>query len=149
MNTELILGVDALAVAITAAVIDVRQHRIPNWVTYPGIAMGILLRWFFLGWRGLGSALTGCLIAGGVMLVFYLVRAMGAGDVKLLAAIGSLVGPSHAVVVLIATAIAGGVLALVYVLARRRFGHHPQECWLGADVSFLERLEVPSGIESG
>ena len=121
MNTDLVLGLDALAVAITAAFIDVRQHRIPNWVTYPAIAMGILLRCSFLGWRGLASALAGCLIAGGLVLVFYLVRAMGAGDVKLLAAIGSLVGPSHAVMVLIATAIAGGVLALVYVLFRRRF----------------------------
>ncbi len=121
MNADLLFGADALAVAITAAVIDVRQNRIPNWLTYPGIAMGILLRWSFLGWRGLGSAVAGCLLAGGVMFVFYLVRAMGAGDVKLLAAIGSLVGPSQAVVVLVATAVAGGLLALVYILARRRF----------------------------
>ncbi len=122
MNIELILGVDALAVAVIAACIDVRQHRIPNWVTYPGIAMGILLRWSWLGWRGLGSALAGCLIAGGVMFVFYLVRAMGAGDVKLLGAIGSLVGPRHAIAVLIATAICGGVLAIVYAIYKRRIG---------------------------
>ena len=57
MNADLLFGADALAVAMTAAVIDVQQHRIPNWLTYPGIAMGILLRWSFLGWRGLGSAL--------------------------------------------------------------------------------------------
>lgn len=122
MNTELILGVDALAVAVAAAVIDVREHRIPNWLTYPGIAMGILLRWSFLGWRGLGSALAGCVLAGGVVFLFYLVRAMGAGDVKLLAAIGSLVGPYDAGVVLAATAISGGVLALIYMFGRRRFG---------------------------
>jgi len=122
MNPNLLLGVDALALAVVAAVIDVRQHRIPNWLTYPAIAMGVLLRWFFFGWRGLGSALAGCALAGGVVFLFYLVRAMGAGDVKLLAAIGSLVGPSNAVVVLAATAISGGVLALLYVVFRRRVG---------------------------
>lgn len=122
MNPKLLLGVDALAVALVAAVVDVRRHRIPNWLTYPGIAMGILLRWFFFGWRGLGSALAGCLLAGGIVFLFYMVRAMGAGDVKLLAAIGSLVGPSDATVVLAATAISGGVLALVYVIFRRRVG---------------------------
>src|SRR5271157_1199791 len=122
MNPNLVLGVDALMVATVGAVIDVRQHRIPNWLTYPAIGMGIVLRWFFFGWRGLGSAVAGCLLAGGIVFLFYLVRAMGAGDVKLLAAIGSLVGPSDAVVVLAATAISGGVLALLYVIFRRRVG---------------------------
>ena len=122
MNPNLLLGVDALALAVVAAVIDVRQRRIPNWLTSPALVMGVLLRWFFFGWRGLGSALAGCALAGGVVFLFYLVRAMGAGDVKLLAAIGSLVGPSNAVVVLAATAISGGVLALLYVVFRRRVG---------------------------
>jgi prepilin peptidase CpaA len=122
MNAELLLGFDALAVAVAAAIVDVREHRIPNWLTYPAILLGILLRWGFFGWPGLGSAVAGCLLAGGIVFVFYLVRAMGADDVKLLAAIGSLLGPHAAAVVLVATALAGGVLALVYVFARRRFG---------------------------
>jgi prepilin peptidase CpaA len=122
MNPHLLIGVDALLVATVAAVIDVRQHRIPNWLTYPAMVMGIVLRWSFFGWRGLGSALAGCLLAGGIVFLFYLVRAMGAGDVKLLAAIGSLLGPSDVVVVLAATAISGGVLALFYVIFRRRVG---------------------------
>jgi len=120
MNPDLLLGVDALLMALIAAVIDVRQHRIPNWLTYSGIGMGIVLRWAFFGWPGLSSAATGCLLAGGVVFLFYLVRAMGAGDVKLLAAIGSLVGPSHAVSILVATAIGGGVLAICYVAYRGR-----------------------------
>jgi prepilin peptidase CpaA len=122
MNTELILGADALIIALIAAVIDVRQHRIPNWLTYPGIVMGIALRSGLLGWRGLLSSVLGCVLAGGIVFLFYMVRAMGAGDVKLLAAIGSLLGPSDALVVLVATALAGGVLAIVYVVLRRRLG---------------------------
>jgi len=110
----------ALVLAITAAVWDIKQRRIPNWLTYPGIGMGVVLRGLLFGWSGLGSAVTGFLLAGGVMFLFFLVRAMGAGDVKLMAAIGSLVGPRHGVVVLLATAICGGVMAIVYALYRGR-----------------------------
>jgi len=121
MNRDALLAFDALAVAVAAAVIDVREGRIPNWLTYPAVLLGSLLRWCFFSWRGLGSAIAGCLLAGGVVLLFYAVRAMGAGDVKLLAAIGSLIGPRDAVVVLLATAIAGGLMALVWVAVLRRF----------------------------
>jgi prepilin peptidase CpaA len=120
MYRDVILLFIALALAIAAAVVDVQQHRIPNRLTYPAIVLGFLLRGLLLGGKGLLTALSGCLLAGGIVFLFYAVRAMGAGDVKLLAAIGSLVGPSHAVVVLLATAIFGGVLAIGYALYRRQ-----------------------------
>jgi len=122
MNRDSALLFFALALAIIAAFFDVQRHRIPNWLTYTGIALGAVLRGVLFGWRGLTSAVFGCLLAGGIMLLFYAVRAMGAGDVKLLAAIGSLVGPRQAVVVLLATGICGGILGLVYVVYRRRLG---------------------------
>lgn len=112
----------ALALTTIAAFIDVQQHRIPNWLTYPGIVLGAVLRGLLLGWKGLADAGKGFLLAGGIMFLFYMVRAMGAGDVKLMAAIGSLVGWRHAVVVLLATAIFGGVMAIAYALYRRRMG---------------------------
>ncbi len=95
--------------AIAAAVWDVRQHRIPNWLTLPGVVAGIVLRSALLGWKGFGSAVAGCVLGGGVLLLFYMIRAMGAGDVKLMAAIGSLVGPSQAMNIVLATAICGGL----------------------------------------
>ncbi len=120
MDRDIALLIVALALAITAAVFDVQQHRIPNWLTYPGMVSGIVLRGVLFGWKGLGSAVEGFAFAGGVMLLFYAVRAMGAGDVKLMAAIGSLLGPRQSVVVLVATAICGGVLAIGYALYRGR-----------------------------
>lgn len=120
MNAESFLLFDALAVAVAAAIVDVQQRRIPNWLTYPAILAGPLLRSYFFGWKGFLSAVGGCLLAGGIVFMFYAVRAMGAGDLKLLAAIGSIVGPNQAVTVLIATGIAGGVLALIYVAYRRQ-----------------------------
>ena len=120
MLREYVLLFIALTVALIAAVIDVRQHRIPNWLTYPAMVVGLILRGVFFGWKGLGSAALGCLLLGGIMFVFYVVRAMGAGDVKLMGAIGALVGPSHGVVVLLATAIFGGIFALGYAAFRGR-----------------------------
>ena len=118
MNTDLFLLFGALGLATAAAVVDVRQQRIPNRLTYPAIGIGLLLRIFFYGWHGLLTGLEGMVLAGGIIFVFYVVRAMGAGDLKLMAAIGSIVGPQYAFTTLLATGIAGGVLAVVYVLYR-------------------------------
>jgi prepilin peptidase CpaA len=118
MNVESFLLFDAVAVAVAAAIVDVQQHRIPNVITYPAMLAGVLLRTYCFGWKGLLSAVGGFLLAGGIVFVFYAVRAMGAGDLKLLAALGAIVGPRYAVNIIIATGIAGGVLALVYVAYR-------------------------------
>ena len=101
MNRDSILLLLAVLLAIAAAIIDVQQHRIPNRLTYPGIICGFVLRTCFFGvkgWNGgLATAATGCLLGGGIMFFFYVVRAMGAGDVKLMAALGSFVGRSDIV----------------------------------------------------
>src|SRR5690349_3108592 len=110
----------ALGLSLVGAAIDLRQHRLPNWLTYPGILLGFALRGALFGWKGLLSALWGCLLAGGIMFVFYMVRAMGAGDAKMMAAIGAVVGPGQVGVVLVATGIFGGFLAIAYALYRRR-----------------------------
>jgi prepilin peptidase CpaA len=84
------------------------------------IALGLILRRLLFGWKGLAGAAMVCLIAGGAMFVVYAERAMGAGDVKLMPAIGSLVGVGHTGVVLLATAICGGLLAIGYAVYGRR-----------------------------
>jgi prepilin signal peptidase PulO-like enzyme (type II secretory pathway) len=63
MNPDLVLLSTALALAITAAAIDVEQRRIPNWLTYPGIILGVVLRGLLMGWDGIASALAGCVLA--------------------------------------------------------------------------------------
>jgi prepilin peptidase CpaA len=124
MDRATYLLLAALLLALTAAVTDLKGRRIPNWLTYPGILLGFVFRGALLGWLGwkggLATALAGCLLAGGIMFLFFMVRAMGAGDVKIMAAIGAFVGPRDAVTVLLATAICGGVLAIAYALYRRR-----------------------------
>jgi prepilin peptidase CpaA len=106
----------ATAVAVMAAITDVRERRIPNRLTYPAMISGLVLQASMHGWRGLLLGLGGGFLFGGVFLLFHLVRAMGAGDVKLGAALGCIIGPAGSLQVMFATAIAGGALAIIIMV---------------------------------
>ncbi len=120
---------DALVVAILAAatslaaVIDLRTRRIPNLLTGSLAVIGIGLAAAQLGTVGLGGALVGFLLGFAFMLPGNVFGATGAGDVKLFAAAGALLGPATTVRAFFFTAIAGGVIALFVALRRRRFAH--------------------------
>lgn len=120
MTTDALFMTGALAVAGVGAATDVATRRIPNWLTYSGMLVAIAGRSLLQGWHGLVSALAGGLIGGGVFLVFFLLHAMGAGDVKLITAIGCLAGPASAIQIVLATAIAGGIFAVVLSLWQGR-----------------------------
>jgi prepilin peptidase CpaA len=77
---------------------------------------GLVLQTIFHGVVGLLSSLEGGLLFGGIFMLFYIVRAMGAGDVKLAAALGCLIGPTASFRVMFATAIAGGGLAILIMI---------------------------------
>jgi len=114
-------------VAITAAVYDVRFRRIPNWLTLCGVLAGIGLN-SFLNVRGLAwysglnwrTSLLGLGLAFAVYFPLYLLRGMGAGDVKLMAAIGAIVGWTGWIGIFILSNILGGITAVVLLLSRGR-----------------------------
>jgi prepilin peptidase CpaA len=120
MTMEGLFMAGALAVAVLGAGTDVASRRIPNRLTYPAMLAGIAGHSVFEGWHGLGSALAGGLIVGGIFLIFFLVHAMGAGDVKLITAVGCFAGSTYALQIVLFSAIAGGVLALGIALWKRR-----------------------------
>jgi prepilin peptidase CpaA len=114
------LDLIAVAVSIVAAVMDIRTRRIPNRLTYPTMLGAIAGRTLLQGWHGAVGAVLGGLVGGGLFVIFFLLHAMGAGDVKLVAGIGCLLGPQRTFHCVLATAIIGGVIALFHALARRR-----------------------------
>ena len=89
---QLIFLGGSLLCAGIGSVTDVRERRVPNFVTGPAIVVGLMLHTIFGGWRGLGDSALAGLIAGGIFLVFFLAGGMGAGDVKLMAAVGCFAG---------------------------------------------------------
>jgi len=120
MNSAQFMSVLAVAAAVCAAVNDLQERRIPNWLTYPAMLLGLVLQGVLHGWGGLLTSAIGGLLFGGTFFLFYLIRATGAGDVKLAAALGCLVGLGASFQVLFATALAGGVLAIIFMVLSGR-----------------------------
>jgi prepilin peptidase CpaA len=134
-------GVEALllAVVLGAAVYDVRYRRIPNWLSLSGVLVGLALNAFLDPvWPGLRLSLMGLGMGFGVYFLLYAVRAMGAGDVKLMAAVGALVGWRDWFGTFLITAIIGGAMALILVAAK---GRVKKTLW---NVSFI-LSELKSG----
>jgi prepilin peptidase CpaA len=110
----------SLLCAVAGSVTDVRERRIPNLITGPAVVAGLMLHTIYGGWRGLGDSTLAGLIAGGIFLIFFLAGGMGAGDVKLMTAVGCIAGLSPLPLVVIATALAGGLFALAVCILHGR-----------------------------
>ena len=113
-----------------AVMTDLKTHRIPNWLTLTMAMAGLVLQFWFGQWNGLMLAMTGLTVGLLCFLPLHLFGAMGAGDVKLLAGVGTLLGPWAVFVTALLTIIAGGVIALVNIGLRggvgamvRRYGY--------------------------
>jgi prepilin peptidase CpaA len=117
---------DALALTIvvagasTAAAIDIRTRRVPNAVTMSLAGAGVLLAAAGLGRVGVMAALAGGLVGLALMLPGHFFGATGAGDVKLLSALGTLLGPASTLWAFLLAMIAGGILAVVVAAHRGR-----------------------------
>ncbi|MDD3884672.1 MAG: A24 family peptidase [Gallionella sp.] len=105
-----------VALLCCAVFFDVRSHRIPNWLVAAGLVCGFSLNSLLSAGLGFISALQGLGLGILLLLPLYLLRAMGAGDVKLMGMVGAFLGPKAIVGVTLLTFIAGGVLALLMAL---------------------------------
>lgn len=118
MTMPLLLGL-LLALLLPAVATDVRARRIPNLLCLAGIVAGIAANTWFLAFDGTLLAVKGLLLAFAIALPFWLLGWLGAGDVKLLAAVGAITGPQLALYALAGTAFAGFFLAVGALLHRR------------------------------
>jgi prepilin peptidase CpaA len=103
-----------LIVVAVATFTDLRSRRIPNWLVLPFLLAGVGVSSWLGGWRGAGRSLEG--LGLGVLLfgVLFLLGGMGAGDVKLCAAIGAWIGPGQLLIALVLTGLAGGVMVIAW-----------------------------------
>lgn len=122
MAAPAIVALDGfLIVALMYAVFtDLRWRRITNRLTYSAMLFGLAVNVLAGGWGGLAQSALGWLAGLGIMLLPFVFRAMGAGDVKLMAAIGALKGPHFVLAVALYAALAGGLLAVFYLVRERR-----------------------------
>jgi prepilin peptidase CpaA len=103
-----------LTIILTVAVItDIFVYRIPNWLTFPSMLFGICYHIYASGFHGFVLCMAGLFLGICVFVPFYVVAGMGAGDVKLMGAVGVFLGPAGVFAAFLATAIIGGLHAII------------------------------------
>jgi prepilin peptidase CpaA len=149
----------AVVLSLIAGWTDLRSRRIPNWLTVPGLVIGMVLNTLLGGWSGLKTSLLGALIGLALLLPFVLLRSLGAGDWKLAGALGSFAGPALLMDLLIASVFVAGLMAVALIIYKgrvrqtlRNIGHILISLVTfrlpGAQVSLdnPESLKVPYGV---
>jgi len=102
------------------AAIDLWTRRVPNPLTVLLAASGLGFAAFGVSGLTVAASVLGFLVGLALMLPGHLLGATGAGDVKLFAAVGAIIGPTHIATAFVYTALAGGVMAVIVALRRRR-----------------------------
>jgi prepilin peptidase CpaA len=111
------------ALLIVAALTDLRTRRIPNHLILTGLIISLTLQILAGGMAGMVAWGLGLLAGGSLFMLLYAMRAMGAGDVKLMAMAGAFLGPASAFGALLTTLVAGGMLALLVTLLSGSLRH--------------------------
>jgi prepilin peptidase CpaA len=120
----------ALVVAVWAGWIDWHSRRIPNWLTVPALLTGIAVSTLGGGWTGTKASLEGAGLGLGLLLPFVLLRGLGAGDWKLMGAMGAFLGWAGLLVVLLGTVFIAGLMAVVQVIRSRRIKETLRNLWV-------------------
>lgn len=102
-----------IAVIVIAAVFDYRYKKVSNIITFSAIAAGLAIAFMANGIIGLLVSTAGLFIGMALLYLPYAAGGMGAGDVKLLGAIGAIKGPWFVFIAFLAMAIIGGVMAII------------------------------------
>lgn len=105
-----------IPLAVVISYYDVRYRRIPNAFVLATLAGGLAINTIFAGFNGAAASLAGCAFAFALMFMLHVFGAMGAGDVKLFAAIGAVTGAPLVLPTFIVVMITGGLLAVVAMI---------------------------------
>lgn len=127
-----------LAASATATVSDLRSMRIPNWLTVPLFMTGISFWGLTKGLPGLGDSLLGALVAGGIFIGAYILAGGGAGDAKLMLALGAWLGLDPAIVLVLGVTFAGFVWCVLVTIKRHGAAAVPMTVLHGVTMTRLE-----------
>ena len=109
------------AVILIGAITDLRTRKIPNWLTLGSVPVGLVLGFVFGGVGGLAVSFMAMLLALVIYFPLYALRAMGAGDAKLMAAVATFIGPLMWLHLFFAASLIGGLVAILFTAAKGQF----------------------------
>jgi prepilin peptidase CpaA len=143
-NVVVLQNLLLLTAVIIAAATDVRKGLVYNWLTIPGIFAGLAISAWQGGWAGLGLSFLGILVGGGALFLLFYFEIMGGGDVKLMAVIGALMGPSFVIETLLVSIMAGGVIGFCLMIIRGKL--KPTLVWYVECLKAIGRAVLYKGI---
>jgi prepilin peptidase CpaA len=115
-----VLGIVGLIAMLAAgAWYDAKANRIPNRLVASGMLFGLGVRLYAEGLPGMLDSAEGVILGLLLLLPFYHFRTLGAGDVKLMAAVGAYLGPQEVMGAVLATFLAGGVIAIIIIVQHK------------------------------
>ena len=127
---DVLISAGALGLAGCGGWLDWRIRKIPNWLTVPGLLLGLTLSAVLGRWPGAKASLEGAGISLGFLLPFVLMRGLGAGDWKLMGALGAFLGPSRTIVVLMGTILIAGLMSAVEVVRQGKVRETLMNFWI-------------------
>ena len=147
----------ALAVVLVTAIgTDLRSSRIPNWLTFSAMGFALVVHAWLGGMHEAIFSLAGLGTGLGLFLALYVTGSIGAGDVKLMAAVGALVGPYGALLSGLLAIVFGGVYALGamcyqwgFVTTGRKLVHAAQGFFLTRGKACGQELALPFRLRYG
>jgi len=122
MEIPPLIGWSTLAFIVACWATDLRSRNIPNLLTGSALVLGLGLNLWFFGPSGLLHSLLGALLTGTILFGPFVLGGVGGGDVKMMAAVGALLGPRMALVGLAAGLILGGVFMILHLARIGRVG---------------------------
>jgi prepilin peptidase CpaA len=140
---NIFLTIALCTVLILAAVQDLRFQKIPNLLTYPTMGIGVIYHSVTNGLDGFFFAATGLAAGIGLLIVPYIMGGMGAGDAKLMGAIGAVVGPKGAFTAFLFSAVIGGIYALLLILLRGQLRSFVERHFMTLKTFLFTRQFVP------
>lgn len=133
-------------VLLVAVINDLREHKIPNWLTFPAMVGAVVFHTALNGWAGCLYSLQGIGLGMALLLVPYLLRGMGAGDVKLLGAVGGFLGPQGVFRSFLFIGIVGGIYVIAVLAFQGTLKETLSRYWriLKGFISTLTLTYIPS-----
>jgi len=137
-----------LSILSVSAIIDFRSQKIPNLITFPTILIALSYHFFAHGTEGLIFSSLGLATGIGLLIIPYISGGMGAGDAKLMGAVGAVLGSKSVFVAFLLIALVGGIYAVIIILLnKKQFKGFFKKQLITLQLFILTRKFIPDPVE--